>query len=83
MKNYLVAYDVGIQVSIVETTCVQVEDGYIPFSDNMETIKEKVIEKEHPERVEIYPNPNGYLGIVKRNKYTKDTLKIISISELG
>lgn len=81
MKNYLVAYNVGV----VKTTQIQVSDEYIPSSDNMKTIKREVIKNEHPCYVKLSAAPSncgGYINMVEQDKVTEEKLQIIAISNL-
>lgn len=81
MKNYLVSYNVGV----IKTTQIQLPNDYIPSSDNMDSVKKKIIKEDKPCIVNHYSAPIGCGGHVYANegrKATKDELQIIAISNL-
>lgn len=83
MKKYLVAYTVGL---ITKSTIIEVANDYIPASDDMKTIKEKIIKKDRPNYIKIYSSPDscgGYINTIDSNyPVSEDDLIVIAISNL-
>lgn len=88
MKEYLVACSLGGgKISAFAITAGEIgDDGYIPASDNMQKLKEAVVEKYHPKVHYAYAAPDrcgGYVAVCEENtEYTADSLDIIAVSRL-
>lgn len=81
MKNYLVQFRTGSLTYQAVQVCV--EDDYIPFSDNMQKLKEMIIEQEKPIWAHASANPGGCIDITEyREEITVQELDIVSISNL-
>lgn len=83
MKNYLVAFNIGS--GRVGTTQIQVDDDYIPITDNMKKIKEAVIENSKPKWSTQYAAPSncgGYISSTEHDLISVEELKIVAISNL-
>lgn len=88
MKKYLVACNLGADV--IESYVVEVAKGYIPSSDDMKMLRDKVVEKYKPRVYVKYsiPGDNGGEVRVRENgngqaSYWKSKdLKILAVSNL-
>lgn len=82
MKQYLVAYDVGKNVTRIKTATVEMEDGYCPADDNMKTLKEKVVKENNPKYVEAYAR-DDCIRSTDWGDIPADKLRVVAVSNLN
>lgn len=82
MKKYLVAYKCN-RLNGVNSSIISVEDEYIPSSDNMLTLKQKLINEHHIEFDGEIQAHNGYVNIYEGDEIkTPNGVHIMAISNL-
>lgn len=84
MKKYLVHYATGRFTSTA--TIIEVEDDYVPASDDMMLLKKKVVEQDKPNRESLYSAPDacgGGVNCVDGNPIPANKLNILGVSNLN
>lgn len=81
-KKYLVACKLG---GIIETYIIEIDNDYVPESDNMQKIKEIIIKDYAPHWYSEYAAPSncgGHICIAEGDAVKTNNLNILAISNL-
>lgn len=87
MKNYLVTVNLGADV--IRGFQVSVGDTYIPSSDNMKKLKDKVVKQYKPQKYRKYAAHSDCGGYINRQEvngpdgyWKSEELNVVGVSNL-